>query len=89
VNVDDPAIVRAPASSRTADSDLGDIAVTVDVPPLAHEQVQAALRAGLKRARALQSRGLIWSAALICQGRCARAEPAATSLPRPTLAEAA
>jgi ApbE superfamily uncharacterized protein (UPF0280 family) len=81
VNVDDPAIVRAPASSLKDDSDLGDIAVTVDVPPLAHEQVQAALRAGLKRARALQSRGLIWSAALICQGRCARAEPVPFAVP--------
>lgn len=89
VNTADPAIVRAPASSLKDDTDLGDIPVTVDVPPLAHEQVQAALRAGLKRARALQSRGLIWSAALICQGRCARAEPAAMTLPRPTLAEAA
>jgi uncharacterized protein len=89
VNIDDPAIVRAPASSLKDDSDLGDIPVTVDVPPLAHEHVQAALRAGLKRARALQSRGLIWSAALICQDRCARAEPAAIALPHPTLAEAA
>jgi len=89
VNVDNPAIVRAPASSLKDDSDLGDIPVTLDVPPLAHEQVQAALRAGLKRARALQTRGLIWSAALICQGRCARAEPSPFASPSPTLAEAA
>ena len=89
VDVDDPAIVRTPASSLKDDTDLGDIPVTVDVPPLPHDQVQAALRAGLKRARALQSRGLIWSAALICQGRCARAEPSPFASPRPTLAEAA
>jgi ApbE superfamily uncharacterized protein (UPF0280 family) len=89
VNVEDPAVVRAPASSLKDDSDLGDLLVTVDVPPLAHTQVQAALRAGLKRARALQSRGLIWSAALICQGRCARAEPSPFASPRPKLAEAA
>ena len=89
VNVDDPTIQRAPASSLKDDTDLGDIPVTVGVPPLAHAQVQAALRAGLKRARALQSRGLIWSAALICQGRCARAEPSPFASPRPMLAEAA
>jgi uncharacterized protein len=89
VNVDDPAIQRAPACSLKDDTDLGEIPVTVDVPPLAHTQVQAALRAGLKRARALQSRGLIWSAALICQGRCARAEPSPFASPRPILAEAA
>jgi ApbE superfamily uncharacterized protein (UPF0280 family) len=89
VNVDHPAIQRAPASSLKDDSDLGDLPVTVHVPPLPHAQVQAALRAGLKRARALQSRGLIWSAALICQGRCARAEPSPFASPRPLLAEAA
>ncbi len=89
VNVDDPAIRRAPASSLKDDTDLGDIPVTVGVPPLAHTQVQAALRAGLKRARALQSRGLVWSAALICQGRCTRAEPSPFASPRPMLAEAA
>ena len=89
VNIDHPAIQRAPASSLKDDTDLGDMLVTVGVPPLPHAQVQAALRAGLKRARALQSRGLIWSAALICQGRCARAEPSPFSSTRPTLAEAA
>jgi ApbE superfamily uncharacterized protein (UPF0280 family) len=89
VNVVDPAIVRAPANRLKDDTDLGDTLVTVDVPPLPHAQVQAALRAGLKRARDLQSRGLIWSAALLCQGRCARAEGPATAPPHPTLAEAA
>jgi uncharacterized protein len=89
VNVDDARIQRAPASSLKDDTDLGDLPVTIDVPTLPAESVQAALRAGLERARALQSRGLIWSAALICQGRCARAEPPAAPAPRPALAEAA
>jgi len=62
VNVDDPRIARRPANEVKDDSDLGDTLVTVDVPPLAAEQVQAALQAGALRARALQRDGLIHSA---------------------------
>ncbi|NRF67569.1 UPF0280 family protein [Aquincola sp. S2] len=74
VNVDDPLIQRAPANSLKDDSDLGDIPVTVDVPPLPHARVLEALRAGAHRARCLQSRGLVWSAALVCQGRLSRVD---------------
>ncbi len=71
VNVDDPRILRRPANALKDDSDLGDIRVTVDVPPLGPEQVRAALQAGALRARALQREGLIHSAVLVCQHRAA------------------
>jgi uncharacterized protein len=75
VNVQDPRIVRKPASQIKDDSDLGDILVTVDVPRLQPSVVQAALRSGLARALALQAEGLIWSAALVCQNQTLWAQP--------------
>lgn len=71
VNVQDARIVRRPACEVKDDSDLGTIAVTVDVPPLEPDLVQKALRAGLKRANDLRAAGLIWSAALVCQKQVA------------------
>ena len=44
VDVDDPRIVRRPASTLKDDSDLGDLPVTVDVPPLGAAGVHRALR---------------------------------------------
>jgi hypothetical protein len=75
--VDVPAagIVRAPANTMQDDSDLGGLPVTLDVPPLAPAQVQAALDAGLRRARELQRDGLLWDAALVCQGRSVTLAP--------------
>ena len=67
VDIDDPRIRRRPACELKDDTDLGDIPVTVDVPPLAPDQVQAALEAGARRARALQRDGLIHAAMLVCQ----------------------
>ncbi|MEO8807810.1 MAG: UPF0280 family protein [Burkholderiaceae bacterium] len=67
VNVADPRIQRRPANQLKDDSDLGEIGVTVDVPPLEAAQVQQALRAGERRARELQREGLIHSAVLACQ----------------------
>ncbi|HWI10099.1 MAG TPA: UPF0280 family protein [Burkholderiaceae bacterium] len=69
VDVDDPRIVRRPANELKDDTDLGAIPVTVDVPPLAAAQVQAALRSGARRARELQGAGLIHAAVLVCQHR--------------------
>jgi uncharacterized protein len=89
VNCDDARIARRPANALKDDSDLGDIPVTVDVPALSHAQVIDALRAGAQRARGLQSRGLIWSAALICQSRLARVEPIDPSDPQAALAAVA
>src|SRR5574337_1229745 len=68
VDVDDPRIVRHPANELTDDSDLGRIAVTVDVPELGRDAALLALYAGLSRARELRSAGLIWSSVLVCQG---------------------
>jgi len=68
VNVADDRIQRRPARELKDDSDLGDLAVTVDVPALGEATAQQALRAGLLRARQLQAADLIWSAVLVCQG---------------------
>ena len=67
-----PGIVRRPANSLRDDSDLGDIAVTVDVPALPEALVREALAAGLARAEALRQAGLLWSATLVCQGQWAQ-----------------
>ncbi len=76
VNLADPRIQRRPACELKDDSDLGELPVTVDVPPLEPALVQQALRAGLKRAQALRAAGLIWSAALICQNQIASTDTA-------------
>jgi len=75
VNVEDTRIKRRPASQLKDDSDLGDMLVTVDVPPLPEALVHRALRSGLQRARAMQRDGLIHSAILVCQHRHASAQP--------------
>ena len=74
VNVHDGRIGRRPANQLKDDSDLGDIEVTVAVPPLEEAKVQQALHAGECRARELQREGLIHSAVLVCQHRLARVE---------------
>lgn len=74
VNLDDVRIVRRPARELKDDCDLGDLPVTVDVPPLGDEAACSALRAGQRRARDLRAAGLIWSALLVCQGWCATLE---------------
>ena len=71
VDVVHAGIVRRPACELKDDSDLGRIAVTVEVPRLPPALVEQALQAGVERARALQSRGLVWAAVLACQGRFA------------------
>ncbi len=84
VNLDDPRIERCPACELKDDSDLGAIPVTVNVPALDPESVRRALTAGTCAARDLQSRGLLWSAVLVCQGQVAtvdnRADRAAASV---------
>ncbi|MGI4779417.1 MAG: UPF0280 family protein [Janthinobacterium lividum] len=75
VDADDAAILRRPASACKDDSDLGDLPVTVDVPPLPPATVRAALDAGAACARALQRAGHVWAVALVCQGRWRRIEP--------------
>jgi len=80
VDVADPAIRRLPASQCKDDSDLGDIPVTVDVPPLAPPQVARALDAGLARAQEMQRAGRIHAAILVCQQQCRVLQPAVARL---------
>ncbi len=77
VNLADPRIQRRPACELKDNSDLGDLPVTVDVPPLEPALVQQALRVGLRCAQGLRAAGLIWSAALICQNQIASTDTAA------------
>ncbi len=60
--------MRRPACESDPDSDLGDRLVTVAVGALAPPKRDAALAAGLARARAYRARGLIVDAALTLQG---------------------
>lgn len=69
VNVAHPAIVRQPAQSLRDLTDLGDRAVTVDVPVLPTDMVQQALQAGWQCARECQDQGWIAAAVLVCQGQ--------------------
>jgi ApbE superfamily uncharacterized protein (UPF0280 family) len=68
VDCDDLAIERRPANELDPDSDLGPRPVTVSVGPLSPKKRDAALAAGLARARAYRVRGLIIDAALTLQG---------------------
>lgn len=76
VDVDDPAVRRAPATELDPDSDLGDRPVTVEVGPLAPDRVARALDRGLARARAMAGRGLIVDALVSVQGRARALGPA-------------
>jgi len=75
VDVDDAAIQRRPANECKDDTDLGDLPVTVDVPPLAPAQVKSALDTGAVCAKVLQKGGLVWAALLVCQGQWRLVEP--------------
>ena len=79
VDLDDPRIARRPANTLKDDSDLGDIPVTVDVPPLGEAAVARALDAGARRARELQRLGLIHAALLVCQGAARRVDAPSTA----------
>jgi ApbE superfamily uncharacterized protein (UPF0280 family) len=67
VDLDDPAVRRAPARELAPDSDLGDRSVTVDVGPLSADKVDRALAHGLDCARTMARRGLILDACLTLQ----------------------
>ena len=76
VDVAHPGIERRPARTLREDSDLGDRRVTVAVPPLPPEAINAALDSGLAVARQMLRRGLIQGAylALQSQSRAVHAE---------------
>jgi ApbE superfamily uncharacterized protein (UPF0280 family) len=69
VNLDHPAIERRPARELDADSDLGDMMVTVAVGKLGDDTVEEALEAGATRAAAMLGEGLIEGAVLGLRGR--------------------
>jgi ApbE superfamily uncharacterized protein (UPF0280 family) len=68
VDIIDERIERRPACEMKDDSDLGELLVTVDVPPLEPAAIQRALAAGHERARELLMLGHIQTAMLLCQG---------------------
>jgi hypothetical protein len=68
VDCDDAGIIRQPAEALDPDSDLGQLLVTVSVPPLGPDQIETALQRGLEAARSFRERGLIIDAALTLQG---------------------
>jgi ApbE superfamily uncharacterized protein (UPF0280 family) len=75
VDIEHPAIERAPADSLRDDTDLGSRLVTVDVPCLPLDAVEAALDNGLAFARRCCDRGLIHAALLTLQGRTRMLNP--------------
>jgi ApbE superfamily uncharacterized protein (UPF0280 family) len=75
INLDHPAIVRRPANSLRDDTDLGERMVTVDVPAMPKDVVQAALQLGLDCAHVMQARGDVFAAFLCCQGLMVVAQP--------------
>ncbi len=69
VDVAHPSVRRAPASQVRDDSDLGEIAVTVDVGALSRESIDEALERGTAFARRCIDDGLVEQALLSLQGR--------------------
>lgn len=69
VDIDHPVVVKHPARSLRDDSDLGDLAVTVDVGRLDATSIDLALDRGIRKAQAFRRRGLIHTAWISLQGR--------------------
>jgi uncharacterized protein len=78
VDVEHAAISRMPARALRADSDLGELPVTVAVATLPASFRAEALARGCRRARALQRQGLIYAAYLALQGEVHAVLPATT-----------
>lgn len=70
-----PAVTRRPACAIDENSDLGDLAVTVGCGTLSAGDRETALSAGLKRAEALQARGLLRGTGLFLQGQAKTTSP--------------
>ncbi len=78
VNVKHAAISRMPARTLRADSDLGELPVTVAVDALPASARAEALASGCARAKELQQRGLIYAAYLALQGEVRAVLPASS-----------
>lgn len=68
VNVDHPAIRRAPARELVDDSDLGDLPATVEVGALPPAAIETALDAGVLAAERMRAGRLIEAAVLLLRG---------------------
>jgi ApbE superfamily uncharacterized protein (UPF0280 family) len=69
VDIDHPAVRRAPASALKDDTDLGDLLVTTGLGALPLPEVERALDRGEAHAQALAGSGLIAGAVLLLRGR--------------------
>ena len=69
VDIDDPAIMRAPANAIDPDSDLGDRCVTISRGHLSKEKIDLALKSGVSRAQKMVNNGSIEAALLACDGQ--------------------
>jgi ApbE superfamily uncharacterized protein (UPF0280 family) len=78
VNAEHDAISRLPARTLRADSDLGELLVTVAVGTLPASIRAAALANGCRRAKELQQQGLIYAAYLALQGEALAVPPVST-----------
>jgi len=76
VDVEHPAISRIPARALRADSDLGELPVTVAVGALPASARAEALANGCEQARELQRQGLIYATYLALQGEVRTVLPA-------------
>jgi len=76
VDVEHPAISRIPARALRADSDLGELPVTVAVGALPASARAEALANGCEQARELQRQGLIYATYLALQGEVRAVLPA-------------
>jgi len=83
VDVDHPAIERAPASQLRDDTDLGSRLVTVDVASLPAAAIETALDRGLRFAEQCRARGLVHAALLTLQGRARMLNPVAAEAALP------
>jgi len=81
VNIEHPAIRRAPARRLREDSDLGDLPVTIEVGPLPEAAVESALDAGARTAAGFEESGRLLAAYLALQGRTRTVLPAYARIP--------
>jgi ApbE superfamily uncharacterized protein (UPF0280 family) len=83
VDLDTPAVRRAPACDLDPDSDLGRRLVTVEVGELSPAEIDAALAHGLQEAERMRRAGLIHGAVLTLRRRFRVAGDEAMRLPSP------
>lgn len=78
-----PAVIRRPANTLQADTDLGDRLVTTAVGPLTPAEIATAIAGGLRAAEAFRARQLIDSAAIFLQSAVQVTGPQFLPAPEP------